>query len=100
MRALKAMVIGMGVLIIIGVIVLVVLVAQRSGNQIGSVIAEGKPPVAARVALPAGAEVLETGIGGERIVLRLRLPGGNERLVILDAATGRQTGQTDLTFKE
>ena len=75
MRALKAMVIGMGVLIIIGVIVLVVLVAQRSGDQIGSVVADGKRPVAASVELPAGAEVMETRVGGERIVLRLRRTG-------------------------
>jgi hypothetical protein len=99
MRALKAMVIGMGVLIIIGVIVLVVLVAQKSGDQIGGVLAEGKPPVAANVTLPAGAEILETRVGGERIVLRLRLADGNGRILILDAATGRLTGQTELTFR-
>ena len=99
MRALKAIVIGMGVLIILGVILLVVLLAQKSGDTIGSVLEEGKPPVDTRVALPAGAEVMETRIGGGRIVLRLRLPDGNGRLIILDAATGRQTGQTELTFQ-
>ncbi len=99
MRALKAIVIGMGVLIILGVILLVVLLAQKSGDKIGSVLTEGKPPVIADIVLPAGAQVVETRVGGERIVLRLRLPDGKVRLIILDAATGRQTGQTELTFR-
>lgn len=99
MRGLKAMVIGMGVLIIVGVIFLIYAIVQKSGDDLGGGFGGNKPPVAASIELPAGAEVVETRVGVERIVLRLRLPDGSGRLIILNAATGRQVGQTDLIFK-
>lgn len=99
MRGLKAMVIGMGVLIIVGVIFLIYAIVQKSGSELGSGFGAAKAPVASTIDLPIGAEVLETAVGAERIVLRLRLPDGSGRLIILDAGTGRLIGQTDLAFK-
>ena len=99
MRGLKAMVIGMGVLIIVGVIFLIYAIVQKSGDDLGGGFGSDKPPAVSRVALPAGAEVVETRVGAERIVLRLRLPDGSGRLVILDAGSGRQVGRTELIFK-
>lgn len=99
MRGLKAMVIGMGVLIIVGVIFLIYAIVQKSGDELGGGFGAGKSPVSSSVALPAGAEVVETAVGAERIVLRVRLADGSGRLVILDAGSGRLVGQTDLSFK-
>lgn len=95
MRALKAMVIGMGVLIIVGVIFLIFAIVQKSGTGFGG----EQTPVVSSVALPAGAEIVETRVGDKRIVLRLRLANGGGRLIILDLATGRLIGETALTFK-
>ncbi len=83
MRALKALVIGMGVLIVAGLIVVVVTIASRTLDG-------ERPPTEAALALPDGAEVLETALDGNRIALRLRLPGGAEAIHVFDLATGRR----------
>ena len=99
MRALKAMVIGMGVLIIVGVIVLIYALVQKSADDLAGGFVPGKPTMTSSIDLPAGAEVVETRVGDQRIVLRLRLANGSGRLLILDAGTGGLIGQTDLTIK-
>ncbi len=83
MRALKALVIGMGVLIAAGLITVVVTIANRTLDG-------GGPPSEAALALPPGAEVLETALDGGRIALRLRLPGGAQAIHVFDLATGRR----------
>ena len=99
MRGLKAMVIGMGVLIIAGVIFLIYAIVQKSGDEAGGGFGSNKLPMVSNVVLPAGAELVETAVGAQRIVLRLRLLNGSGRLIILDAETGNLTGQTDLKFE-
>ena len=81
MRALKALVIGMGVLIAAGLITVVVTIANRTLDG-------GGPPSEAALAIPPGAEVLETALDGDRIALRLRLPGGAQAIHVFDLATG------------
>lgn len=83
MRALKALVIGMGVLIAAGLAVVVVTVANRALDG-------ERPPTKAALALPDGAEVLETVLDGDRIALRLRLADGAEAIHVFDLATGRR----------
>ena len=83
MRALKALVIGMGVLIAAGLITVVITIANRTLDG-------GGPPTEAALALPPGAEVLETALDGGRIALRLRLPGGAQAIHVFDLATGRR----------
>ena len=83
MRALKALVIGMGVLIAAGLITVVVTIANRTLDG-------DRPPTEAALALPPGAEVLETALDGDRIALRLRLPGGAQAIHVFDLATGRR----------
>lgn len=99
MRGLKAMVIGMGVMIIIGVIFLIYAIAQKSGEELGGGFGANKAPVTSAIDLPAGAEVVETRLGTDRIVIRLRLADRSGRLLVLDARSGRQVGQIDLTPK-
>ena len=83
MRALKALVIGMGVLIVAGLVTVVVTVANRTLDG-------DRPPTETALALPAGAEVLETALDGNRIALRLRLPDGAQAIHVFDLATGRR----------
>ncbi len=83
MRALKALVIGMGVLIAAGLITVVVTIADRTLDG-------GGPPTEAALAIPPGAEVLETALDGGRIALRLRLPGGAQAIHVFDLATGER----------
>ena len=84
MAGLKTLVIVMGIAVIVGATVVVTTIIQRGG-------ALGEP--VARVArgainLPAGARVAETRIDGGRILLRLSLKDGRQRILIVDAATG------------
>ena len=83
MRALKALVIGMGVLIVVGLVTVVVTIANRTLDT-------DRPPTEAAFAIPSGAEVLETALDGDRMALRLRLPGGAQAIHVFDLATGRR----------
>lgn len=105
MRALKAFVIGMAILLTLGMVVVVVTIVQRA-DEVGApapATASSPTPVAAlssfdksRIVLPAGAEIVDMVAEGERLVLRLKLAGGGERLVILDMGSGRQLGTVEL----
>lgn len=94
MRALKALVIVMGVLIVIGVVVVAVTIVKR-----GARLAE-MPATAgfgrAEIGVPPGSRVVETAIDGNRMVLRLVLVDGRTRMVVVNLRTGRRMGAIDL----
>ncbi len=99
MRWLKALVIGMAILIVVGTVVIAVMLARRSGSdgEAASGATGGSAAVAARrIALPAGARVIETVLDGDRVALRIALANGAERVVIIDIRTGRRLGTLDL----
>ncbi len=95
MRALKALVIGMGILILIGFAAVVVAVIQRAGDD-PSTIRSGAPaePVFGdvRMKLPPGAQVIGTSADGGRLIVHLKLAGGEARIVVIDLATGKRLG--------
>ncbi len=84
MRALQALVIGMGVLIVAGTVTLVVLLIKRAGGQAGSA-----PNTS--MDLPAGNRIM--GIAGVegRLAVWLDGPEGG-RILLLDGA-GRRVGE-------
>ena len=88
MRALKALVIIMGILIVVGVVVLVVTLLDRSGMA-----ARRGAPYATEAAVGWG--VIDMTASGDRLVVRHRA-GSGERLTILDLATGRTVGTIEL----
>lgn len=97
-RVLKAVVIGLGMLIVIGVVALIVGLfwrASKMGEPAGAVPA---PPTALSgpVALPRGAEITDMTTAGDRVVLRLRLADGATRLIFVDPRGAAVTGQLDL----
>jgi len=77
-QALKALVIGMGMLIVIGVTVIVVTVFNRIQDRARVVEA----PERLDVAIPAGAKLLEMVPNGQRLVLRLETPDGDQIMVV------------------
>ena len=96
MRALKALVIVMGILIVAGTAVIAVTLARRSADD-GAARTGGDAAVAApRIELPAGARVVETALDGTRIALRIVLADGTERIIVIDTETGRRTGAVDV----
>ena len=82
MGALKALVIGMGVLIVAGTVTMVVLLIQRAGGA-------ARPDVAAL--LPAGNRIL--GIAGVEGRLAVWVDGPEGARVLLLDRQGRQMGE-------
>ena len=81
-RFLLAAVILLGVLIMIALGVLVAGLTMRLGGH-------GKPENAvAAYALPPGTQILSTEVSGDRLVLRLHGPGGDE-IDVVDLQSGR-----------
>jgi len=93
MKPLVALVIIMGVLIVVGLVVVVVTIANRmgSGNATAG-RATAAPFAAVDLPIPAGCEVKETTTADNRLILRL---GSGERcnqVLIVDMTTGRLLG--------
>ncbi len=114
MQALKALIIGMGVLIFAGFGVIAVTLYNRatapedSGGQAESAgtAAPGAGAATevplpsfgrARLGLPAGSRVVETTADGGRLILRVRGPDGAETIHIIDLATGTRLGTIEVT---
>jgi hypothetical protein len=85
-RGLLALVIILGVLIVFGVVALIAGIAFRTGTRPAAGTA-----YAANVLAP-GERIESTQLDGNRILLRLSGPNGDE-LVVLDAGSGRVIGR-------
>ncbi len=110
MKALKSLVIGMGVLIVAGLGVIVVTLYNRAsgpgetpgdrGVDRGVEAAAGAPLAAfgtARLGLPAGSAVLGMNAADGRLLLRARLPNEGEWIYVIDLATGATLGKIEVT---
>jgi hypothetical protein len=93
MRALKLLVIGLGVLLVAGVAVLVVAVVLRLNHGAAAPATGGGPAV---LTLPPGAKIVSTEASGGRLVARIDLPGGGVELIIFDLANGARIATIDL----
>lgn len=101
MRALKALVIVMGVLIVAGTAVVGYTIVKRSTvpatpmPAAGSAVAK-TPFGPVELALPPGARILRTDAEGGRLLVELELPGGGRRVLVVDLASGALVGTIDL----
>jgi hypothetical protein len=90
MRLLKAITIGMGVLIVVATAVLVVVIARRL---------DGPVLVATQTALvldePSGTRIVEIVAAGDRLAALLQ-GGGADRIVLLDPRTGTVAARVEL----
>lgn len=88
MLALKALVIGMGVLIVAGVGVLGTALVGRMSSS---------PATIASVLLdePAGTRIAGTSLAPDRLAVHL-LGGGPDRVVLIDTRSGRVLGHVGL----
>jgi hypothetical protein len=106
--ALKALVIGMGVLIVAGTVTLVVLLVQRAGGArvapearvVASVAPEAGVPLqgwAAPVVLgqPEGSRIGGVANAGGALAVWVVRPDG-DRVVLVDPASGRRVGEVRL----
>lgn len=92
MRALKILVIVMGLLIVIGLTVIFATLAKRmtAGSEPGGF-------ESATISLPKGCRVVEMAAAGPRLALRLGDGPACEAIIFVDPATGRQLGRLQLS---
>ncbi len=95
MRALKILVVVMGVMLIVGFAALIAVIAGR--------VSRGEPaPATARVFagpsidIPRGARIEAMAAGPDRLILALTLPEGGRQLLVIDLATGTRLGTIEL----
>ena len=88
LRALKILVVVMGMMLVAGVVILIATIAMRASQP-----RSGEAPLTVSpIELPAGARIEAMSIGGDRLVIDIVLPDGNRQLRILDLARGRILG--------
>ena len=98
MRALKGVVIGMGLLIVLGMGLLVYGLATRLG---GAADGAGEPDFGTvRAALPAGARIGAVAVQDGRIVVPVQLPGGGAEILVFGLESGRRLGAIALDPSE
>ncbi len=88
MAALKALVIGMGVLIVVGMIGLVWAIMSRTGNS--------GAPLSATLSVPAGSQIRSLAATDARVYLALVDSAGKQVVRVLDAKTLQPVGQIAL----
>jgi hypothetical protein len=86
LRALKILVVAMGVLIVAGTVTLVVLLVQRAGGRPAAA-----PAGTIGLELPEGSRITGVAGAGDRFAVTVEGPGGS-RLLLLDAR-GRVVGE-------
>ena len=94
MRALKILVVVMGVMLLVGFAALVAVIAGRVSRGPASTAAHGF--VSPAIDIPRGARIEAMTAGSDRLVLALELPEGERRLVVIDLATGSRLGTIEL----
>jgi hypothetical protein len=93
MRALKILVVAMGVLLVVGFIALVAAIAVRLSHRAP---APGAAFTAPALTLPPGAKIERVSTGPDRIVLAVTLPDGTQQLLVIDLQTGQLLGTIPL----
>ena len=93
MRALKVLVIVLGVLLVVGIVALIVGIVTRGP----------RPAEPARrgfgeriVELPRGAVLADRQVVGDRLVLTISLPDGGHRLLVVEPGSGTVLGTIEL----
>ena len=95
MRALKILVVVMGVMLVFGFAALIAVIAGRVSRG-------GPPTTAARgfaappIDIPRGARIEAMTTGADRLILDLMLPEGERQLVIIDLVKGVRLGTIEL----
>ena len=95
MRALKILVVVMGVMLVVGFAALIAMIAGRVSRG-------GPSPAAARAVfgssmdIPQGARIEAMTAGPDRVIVALMLPGGGRQLLVIDLTTGARIGSIEL----
>ena len=90
MRALKTVVVVMGIMLIGGFAALVAVIVGRLSHS-------GTPrSFATAIEIPRGARIEAMATGADRLVLDIVLPEGGRQLLVVDLTTGARLGIVEL----
>jgi hypothetical protein len=97
-RALKVLVIVLGILLVGGVVALIAMIVARGG------VATSQPAAALPrgaaydtvIDLPSGARIVSAQPDGARLVVFLALADGRQQILLLDLASGARLGTIEL----
>ena len=95
MRALKILVVVMGVMLVVGFAALAAVIAgrvSRGGPAATAVHGFVAPPID----IPRGAHIEAMTAAPDRLILALALPEGGRQLVVIDLANGVRLGTIEL----
>jgi len=92
MRALKVLVIVMGILIVVATTVLIVLIVHRLSS---APVAGQAAAISAQLDEPAGSRIVTIVSAGDRLAIQLQ-GGGPDRVVLLDPRSGAVVGRIAL----
>jgi hypothetical protein len=98
-RALRILVVVMGIMLVGGFIALIVSIAYMVKHRPATAPAASAAPApyaAPPIELPAGARIETMALGADRLVLNIITPDGNRELLLLDLASGRRLGTIPL----
>ena len=94
MRAIKAIVIGMG-LLIVGAVVFLFYGLSEGVGKLGKGGGSGGALGEVSLAIPDGCVIADSGIEADRLVLRLdgQVDRGCQQVILIDLESGRVTGR-------
>jgi Family of unknown function (DUF6476) len=95
MRALKIVVVVMGIMLVVGFATLVAVIAGRISRS-GSAPTPTRAFASQPIEIPRGARIEAMTAGPDRLILALALPDGGRTLLIIDLASGVRLGTIDL----
>jgi hypothetical protein len=95
MRALKILVVAMGVMLVVGFAALVALIASRISRGVPAATA-AHGFAAAPIDIPRGARIEAMTAAPDRLILALALPEGGRQLVVIDLTKGVRLGTIEL----
>jgi hypothetical protein len=97
-RALKILVVVMGIMLVGGFATLVAMIAKRVSDKGAAppAAAPAAPFAAAPIDLPAGTQIDTMAVGADRLILNVIAPDGRRELLVIDLASGRRLGTIPL----
>tara|TARA_A100001037_G_scaffold101034_2_gene92050 strand:- start:1743 stop:2108 length:366 start_codon:yes stop_codon:yes gene_type:complete len=113
LRALKILVIAMGVVIVIGTAVVIITIIQRASanwgdapaNQVDQLSTSRTTPLDSTpltgfgtrtLEIPRDSEIVDMVAQGDRLIVRLKLADGSRQILVLDMMTGARIGVFEL----
>ena len=95
MRALKILVVVMGIMLVVGFAALILVIAGRVSHRRPEAAAN-HPLATTPIEIPRGARVEAMTTAPDRLILDFVLPDGNRQIVVIDLTTGARVGVIQL----